>query len=47
MAALLGSVVHGRAPIVEGELPINGYRFGMKCPLAGSFGLLDEGEAGD
>lgn len=35
MAALLGTVVHGRAPIVEGELPINGYRFeGILPPVS-------------
>jgi type IV secretion system protein TrbB len=35
VAALLGSVVHGRAPIVEGELPINGYRFeGILPPVS-------------
>src|SRR5207245_68309 len=32
VAALLGTVVHGRAPIVEGELPINGYRFEAILP---------------
>ncbi len=35
VAALLGAVVHGRAPIVEGELPINGYRFeGILPPVS-------------
>jgi type IV secretion system protein TrbB len=35
VAALLGTVVHGRAPIVEGELPINGYRFeGILPPVS-------------
>ena len=35
VAALLGTVVHGRAPIIEGELPINGYRFeGILPPVS-------------
>jgi len=35
VAALLGTVVHGRAPIVEGELPINGFRFeGILPPVS-------------
>ena len=35
VAALLGTVVHGRAPIVEGELPTNGYRFeGILPPVS-------------
>src|SRR5947199_10867704 len=35
VAALLGTAVHGRAPIVEGELPINGYRFeGILPPVS-------------
>src|SRR5256712_8523117 len=35
VAALLGAVVQGRAPIVEGELPINGYRFeGILPPVS-------------
>src|SRR5260370_1106615 len=35
VAALLGTVVHSRAPIVEGELPINGYRFeGILPPVS-------------
>jgi type IV secretion system protein VirB11 len=33
VAALLGTVVHERAPIAEGELPINGYRFDGILPL--------------
>ena len=37
VAALLGTVVHGRAPIVEGELPMNGYRFeGILPPVSTS-----------
>ena len=35
VAALLGTVVHDRAPIIEGELPINGYRFeGILPPVS-------------
>jgi len=35
VAALLGTVVHSRAPIVEGELPTNGYRFeGILPPVS-------------
>ena len=35
VAALLGTVAHGRAPIVEGELPSNGYRFeGILPPVS-------------
>jgi type IV secretion system protein TrbB len=35
VAALLGTVVHGRAPIVEGELPTNGHRFeGILPPVS-------------
>jgi len=35
VAALLGTVVHGRAPIVEGELPVNGFRFeGILPPVS-------------
>src|SRR3989442_5539547 len=35
VAALLGTVVHHRAPIIEGELPINGYRFqGILPPVS-------------
>jgi type IV secretion system protein TrbB len=35
VAALLGTVVDGRAPIVEGELPTNGHRFeGILPPVS-------------
>jgi type IV secretion system protein TrbB len=35
VAALLGTFVHDRAPIIEGELPINGYRFeGILPPVS-------------
>ena len=35
VAALLGTVVHGRTPIVEGELPVNGHRFeGILPPVS-------------
>src|SRR5256886_9935006 len=33
-AALLGTVLHDRAPIIEAELPINRYRFERSPPTA-------------
>src|SRR5438094_9131727 len=40
-AALPGTVVHVRAPIIEGELPINGYRFeGFLPPVSAADAFL-------